>query len=56
MRADGQEAMSIDLIYPAMLVFLLMLIGVILTAVEFRDLNKDQPKFKGDDRSEAKQD
>jgi len=33
-----------------------MLIGVILTAVEFRELDKDQSKLKGDDRSEAKQD
>jgi len=38
--------MTFELIYPAILVFLLMLIGVVLTAVEFNSLEKKQAKDK----------
>ncbi len=36
--------MTFDLIYPAVLVFLLMLVGVVLTAVEFNSLEKKHAK------------
>lgn len=36
--------MTFDLIYPAVFVFLLMLVGVVLTAVEFNSLEKKQTK------------
>lgn len=39
--------MTFELIYPAVLVFLLMLGGVVLTVVEFNDLQKEQNKGKG---------
>jgi hypothetical protein len=38
--------MTFDLIYPAVLVFLLMLVGVVLTAIEFNSLEKKQSKDK----------
>lgn len=38
--------MTLELIYPAVLVFLLMLTGVVLTVVEFNDLQKKQEKGK----------
>jgi hypothetical protein len=38
--------MTFELIYPAILVFMLMLIGVVLTAVEFNSLEKKQAKDK----------
>lgn len=38
--------MTFELIYPAVLVFLLMLVGVVLTVVEFNDLQKKQNKGK----------
>jgi hypothetical protein len=34
--------MTFDLIYPAILVFTLMIVGVVLTAVEFKQLEKKQ--------------
>lgn len=39
--------MTFDLIYPAVLVFMLMLVGVVLTAMEFNSLEKKQPRDKG---------
>lgn len=41
--------MTFDLIYPAIFVFLLMIIGVVLTAIEFNQLEKDEAEEK--DRS-----
>lgn len=38
--------MTFDLIYPAIFVFLLMLVGVVLTAVEFNSLEKKQASDK----------
>jgi len=38
--------MTFDLIYPAVLVFMLMLVGVVLTAIEFNSLQKKQDKDK----------
>lgn len=38
--------MTFDLIYPAIFVFLLMLVGVVLTAVEFNSLEKKQANDK----------
>lgn len=40
--------MTFDLIYPAIFVFLLMLVGVVLTAVEFNSLEKKQAEGKDD--------
>jgi hypothetical protein len=40
--------MTFNLIYPAILVFMLMLVGVVLTAVEFNSLEKKQGKDKDD--------
>lgn len=42
--------MTFNLLYPAILVFLLMLIGIILTAIEFKQLQKKEPEDK--DRSQ----
>lgn len=41
--------MTFDLIYPAIFVFLLLAIGVVLTAVEFQQLEKEEAEKK--DRS-----
>jgi hypothetical protein len=38
--------MTFDLIYPAVLVFMLMLVGVVLTAIEFNSLQKKQDEDK----------
>lgn len=43
--------MNFDLIYPAILAFLLMVVGVVLTAVEFYKLEKEESE--GNDRSRA---
>lgn len=40
--------MTFDLIYPAVLVFMLMLVGVVLTVVEFNTLEKKQARHKDD--------
>lgn len=39
--------MTFELIYPAVLLSLLMLVGVVLTVVEFNDLQKKQNNGKG---------
>tara|TARA_R100001039_G_scaffold39105_1_gene43868 strand:- start:5155 stop:5310 length:156 start_codon:yes stop_codon:yes gene_type:complete len=43
--------MTFDLIYPAIFVFLLMIIGVVLTAIEFNQLEEEERQDK--DRSES---
>lgn len=43
--------MSFDLIYPAVLAFLLMAVGVVLTIVEFNKL--EQQDSKSNDRPET---
>ncbi|MDZ7768522.1 MAG: hypothetical protein U5K38_05365 [Woeseiaceae bacterium] len=41
--------MTFDLIYPAIFVFLLMIVGVVLTALEFNHLEEEEAEDK--DRS-----
>lgn len=43
-RFDEWKKMSFDLIYPAIIVFLLMAIGIVLTIVEFKNLEKGEPE------------
>ncbi|GEM_PF-2434657 len=43
--------MTFDLIFPAMLVFLLMMVGVVLTVIEFNKLEREESEREK--RSEA---
>ena len=43
--------MSFDLIYPAIIAFLLMVVGLVLTAVEFNKLQREESE--GNDQAGA---
>ena len=40
MRIDEQEKMSFDLIYPAIVIFSLLVVGLVLTVMEFKNLSE----------------
>ena len=42
MRSDEQKKMSFDLIYPAMVIFSLLVVGLVLTVMEFKKLNESE--------------
>jgi len=48
--ADGEEKMTFDLFFPAIIVFVLMLIGVVLTVHEFNKLEKKERETRSDKR------
>ena len=39
-RIDEQEKMSFDLIYPAIVIFSLLVVGLVLTVMEFKNLSE----------------
>ena len=47
MRLDEQKKMSLDLIYPAIVIFSLLIVGLVLTVMEFTKMNEsDEEKRK----------
>jgi len=46
-RNDGKKKMSIDLVYLAIFVFLLMFLGLFMTVVEFKKLNDQETDRAG---------
>ena len=46
--------MTINLIFPAILVFALMLIGVVLTVIEFNRMERDEQDRNGKGRDSGK--
>ena len=54
MLFNGNEKMNSDLLlYPAILIFLMMLIGLIFTVLEFSKIQKKADKYKSDVDSTA---
>lgn len=50
LRADGEKKMTFDLLFPAIVVFVLMLVGVILTVFEFHKLSKEGQETRSEER------
>jgi hypothetical protein len=52
--ADGEkEAMSFDLLYPAIIVFAMLIVGLVMTVIEFNKFENDDEERKSKRRADS---